>query len=147
LSCLIFGLSLNVRVKVLVKITKTSTDASCYIIPSFTLEYSLQSCIKSVNHQPIACLFRGLPFFDDRRKTTWQPQCSVPHSAPHYSSSSSMTALTLWKVIFISLLMIPLSVLTSLILLTDRQWPLPSPQTLTKITNKLVKYLEQVFQS
>ena len=54
-------------------------------------------------------------------------------SAAYYSSSSSMISQTLWKILFISLLMTPLLTMTSLILLTDRQQPLPSPQT-DKIT-------------
>ena len=46
-----------------------------------------------------------------------------------------MISLNLWKILFICLLVAPLSAMTSLILLTNRQQPLPSPQSLTKITN------------
>ena len=46
-----------------------------------------------------------------------------------------MISLTLWKILFIYLLMTPTSAMTSLILQTGKQQPLPSLQTLKKITS------------
>jgi len=120
------------------------------MVEDLNIRHEMRTVSLDINSGILACSKNCLPMESKANSTlgwltsstlivnVWlsmKPFLLLSLSMRHLIPNLHQWSLWLWKALFMSLLMIPFSAMTSLILLTDRQQPLPSPQTLTKITN------------